>query len=216
MNRIARCTAYLTPLLLAVHPAPAMADPTDYANVPTADILKPGRLRLQLVQTVKHFEVQDRSNATNVLTTFGLTERIEAGVDFNSLGDDEKVEADVKYQFADPDTQTWGFAAGATQLFKKNADPFLYATATRKFGSGSATLGVGSDGDARAFVGASYAVTSQINAIGEYMTGEQGFGLVGSRYSINQDFSVAGWYQAFHGTDAARLQVNLIYEADVF
>jgi hypothetical protein len=67
MTKRSRAAAYLALPLLGALASPAAADPTDYIAVPTASILKPGQLNLELVQTAKHFDADGRENATSFL-----------------------------------------------------------------------------------------------------------------------------------------------------
>jgi hypothetical protein len=175
-------TSYLAFVLSALVTSPAFADPTDYISAPTANILKPAQVNLELLYT----EPEEGENTTSFLTEFGITDKIEAGVDFNSIDGDETIEADIKYLFLDPDKSTWGFASGFTKLFSDDMDPFFYVTATRQLGKGSFTAGAGTDGDARAFFGASYPLNSSLTAIGEYFTGDEGFALAGAAYKLNK------------------------------
>jgi hypothetical protein len=192
----------------------AHADPTDYIAIPIAKILKPGQFNLELVQTLQQWDVADEELATSFLTEFGLTERIEAGIDFNSLDDDAVIEADIKYQFQDPTQHDWGLAAGAFGLLSDDTDPFVYVTATRNIGKGSATAGAGSDGDVRAFFGASYPITSRLTGTGEFFTGESGFALASLAYKVTDGFTVAAWYQDFNDSPVEQLQVDLIFQSE--
>jgi hypothetical protein len=192
--------------------SPAFADPTDYIAVPTASILKPAEVNLELLYTDEQSDADDRENATSLLTEFGITDKIEGGVDFNGIDGDENIEADIKYQFLDPAKNQWGFASGFTDLFSDDADSFFYVTATRQFSKGSVTAGAGTDGDARAFFGGSYPLGSSFTAIGEYFTGDEGFALVGASYKVNKNFTIASWYQDFNEEPRERLQIDLIYQ----
>jgi hypothetical protein len=171
-----RIFAFLILPFLGTLASPAFADLTDYIAVPTASILKPAEVNLELLYT----EPDEGESTTSFLTEFGITDKIEDGVDFNGIDGDENIEADIKYQFLDPDKNTWGFASGFTKLFSDDVDPFFYVTATRQFSKGSVTAGAGTDGDARAFFGGSYPLGSSLTAIGEYFTGDEGFALVGA------------------------------------
>lgn len=94
--------AFLTLPFFGTLASPAFADPTDYIAVPTASILKPAEVNLELL----YIEPDEGESTTSSLTEFGITDKIEAGVDFNGIDGDEKIEADIKYQFLDPDKNT--------------------------------------------------------------------------------------------------------------
>jgi hypothetical protein len=192
----------------------AHADPTDYIAVPIAKILKPKQFNLELVQTIEQWDAADEERATSFLTEFGITERLEAGIDFNSIDEDEVIEADVKYQFFSPNRNEWGLAAGAFDLFSDDVDSFFYVTATRNIGQASVTAGAGSNGDATAFFGASYPLTGNLTAIGEVFTDDSGFTLFGAAYKITDGFIVAAWYQNFNESPVEQLQVDLIVQSE--
>jgi hypothetical protein len=202
----------LVPMLLVLLTSAAQADPTDYFAIPIAKILKPGQFTLELVQTVEHFDADDRDNSTSFLSEFGITERIEAGIDFNSIDDDAVIEGDVKYQFRDPNRHDWGLASGLLDIGDEEADTFFYVTATRNIGKGSATAGAGSDGDVRAFFGASYPITDRLTTTGEFLTGERGFAQVTAAYKFTNSFTFAAWYQDFNESEVERIQAELIYQ----
>jgi hypothetical protein len=208
-----RSTMLLAAVALAA--GPAAAEPTSVYNVPVAEQVAFHEVSVQVQQDVIYLHGAAAPRTTSLLTEFGLSHRVEAGLDLNYLGGNENVEGDIKYRLVEPETHDWGLAIGVYNVGPETA-AFSYAVATSRTPPARVkrpqyTFGVGSDGRFHALAGVTLLIATDLTAIMDWISAQGGAFAAGFTYRPGGRYLIAGGYQNTYGPDQEVIQFLVGY-----
>ncbi len=146
-------------------------------------------------------------------TQFGLTDWLEAGLDFD-LSDDAEHRAyfNVKWVALRGRNGNWAVAAGVQSIDSRFLKQGPYLVATREFGPVRGHLGVMRiDGANRMIAGVDGAVTERLTLMADYTAGRDNFSSAGVDWRISDRLEVlAGVLFPNSGAEGTRYTVHLI------
>lgn len=171
-------------LIVIVATLPGLACYSGLTLIPTADTVGAKQFGIE-------FQVDGSLPAhaadTFILNTeFGLSDRFEAGVDFDLSADaDPTYLLNAKYVVLKRNDGAQAVAAGICNV-GRHLESSPYLVGTQSFGAVRGHLGaIGSDGKARWFAGADYALTKQLILLADYISGDENLSSLG----ISQQFT---------------------------
>jgi len=178
-------------VLLLATGIPCVACYSGLAVIPTADMVPAGEYGLE-----PQFDgsCEGGSVGTRILNTqFGITPRLDAGVDFDLSDDaDPRVLGNFKYLAVNGGTRSPAVALGVCNL-GSNIRSSPYVAATHGFGAlrGHAGL-MRIEGNNRWFIGADRNVTERLMLMADYVSGDENSSSVGFNYQFNDGFGILG------------------------
>lgn len=124
-------------------------------------------------------------------TEVGITDRIEAGVDFDLSTDaDPRVLFNGKYVFLKRAGGTQALAIGVCGVGEHvKASPYLVGTQDFGFLRGHVG-GIGVDGNTHWFVGADRAMTDHLTLMADYTSGDENFSSLGASYQFTDRLGI--------------------------
>lgn len=167
----------------------ALALYTGLIQIPAAQVLPPGAYELILEVDVGAGD--NNSTAIIVDSQFGLTPRLEAGIDFDlGLGADSVLVGNLKYLFATNSKHTWGAALGVYTLSTalRSAE---YVVASRYLGGCDVHLGLMHVNNGNQwFAGLNSSFLKRLTFVGDHISGEGNYSSLGVQYNLNDRFNV--------------------------
>ena len=191
--------------------APCLACYSGLIIIPTADMVEPGKYAIE-----PQFDgaLAGPSVDTRIVNSqFGLSPRLEAGVDFDLSDDAEpRVLGNFKYLVAPGSKRAPAIALGVWNAGSRIRSS-LYVAATRDYGSLRGHFGVMHiEGNNCWFVGADRALTDRITLMADYTSGKENFSSVGFNYQFKDDFgAMAGVLFPNAGDEDAGFSLHLVF-----
>lgn len=131
-------------LIILLAPASsALADPTDLASVPKAEVLESGKIELGVSQIL--YGPDGGTRDTQIQSLLGLFGRAELGLDADDVRDEPDWNLDGKFLLLNPDTASLGLAVGFDD-WGADTDALFYLVATAPLGPVRITAGLGGTG----------------------------------------------------------------------
>lgn len=169
--------------------APCPACYSGLIIIPTADMVEPGKYA---IEPQLDGSLAESSIDTRILNSqFGLSPRLEAGVDFDLSDDaDPRVLGNLKYLAAPGSKRAAAIALGVCNMGSHiRSNP--YVVATHELGSLRGHFGVMRiEGNNRWFAGMDRAVTDRLTLMADYTSGDENFSSVGFDYQFKDEFGV--------------------------
>lgn len=162
---------------------------TGLIQIPTAECLKPGVYGLILQGNAGAGD--EDTTAVILDSQFGLTPRLEAGIDFDlGLGADSVLLGNVKYLFATDSEQTWGAALGVYTLSTALRSA-AYIVGSRYLDVGDVHLGLAHLNNGNQwFAGLNSTFLKRLTFMGDHISGEGNYSSLGVQYNVNTRFNV--------------------------
>jgi len=196
-------------------PGVALAYPTGLNLIPTADVLEPGALSVQ-VESDGYPTPFSPGTVGYVMAEVGLAKRLEAGVDLMDINAGTRLQVNAKWQFVPESAHLPAMAIGLLDV-EHTADfngPYL---ALAK-GAGDFRLHAGwlTRRGQRAMLGAEYWPTDRTGIYADWTSGAGAYHSLG----ITQDVGHGLWVSAYYArgnTDGAEdfVGLNLDWEASL-
>lgn len=174
---------------LAAGASAAWAYPTDLNVVPTAETLKAGSVSVQWEMDSPGLP-GDRRSTPLLLTQVGITDRLEAGIDFYDVGDSSRGYANAKFALLREKDGMPALAVGAWNLAEGvTAQPYLVATSTFGItGVHLGTLRAGGQWEGMAGIGLALGGGWRVQADG--LTGNGGYATLGASYTLANGWAI--------------------------
>lgn len=171
-------------VLVGLMSVSAQACYTGLALIPTADVAQPGEYSIELQFDGTFARGNEETRILN--TEFGLTPRLEAGIDYDFSRDAEnRTLLNAKYVVLTPGEHRPALAVGICNM-GQNLKSSPYAVGTRACGSARGHLGVVSiDGSGRWFAGVDKAVNMKLTLTADYTSGNENNSSIGLSYQFN-------------------------------
>jgi hypothetical protein len=185
---------------------PAMADPSGVVAVPSASILSGGQWRLKAEQDVNR-SGGSNSRRTDLFTQLGIGTRIEAGLDLFGVGHEGKLAGNIKLQLRDPSTQGWGAAVGVAGM-SEHQKPLYYGVASGSYHRARLHAGIGGDGHVHALVATEVALSENVGAFGEVVSGPGGPVTAGVQLRLSSRTGVQAYWQRVN-SGGNRIQLRM-------
>lgn len=191
--------------------APCPACYSGLIIIPTADMVEPGKYA---IEPQLDGSLAESSIDTRILNSqFGLSPRLEAGVDFDLSDDaDPRVLGNLKYLAAPGSKRAAAIALGVCNMGSHiRSNP--YVVATHELGSLRGHFGVMRiEGNNRWFAGMDRAVTDRLTLMADYTSGEENLASVGFNYQFKDEFGVmAGVLFPNSGDEDAGFSLHLVF-----
>jgi hypothetical protein len=209
MKNSLRMMCGLWALALLMVTLPAQACYSGLLLIPTADLTPPGTCVLDLQADGP---VPDRHVDLKLINTeFGLTDRLEAGIDFDvSKNADTDAILNAKYVLATYHGGAGAVAVGVCNMGNRlKANPYLVASQDLKALRGHAGI-IRIEKHDRWFVGADTAVTEKVTLMGDYINGKGNYSSAGVNYAISDRLAVLGGLEFPNDGGATRFTVQLV------
>lgn len=184
-----RCLLMLVFTLLFAAAVPSFACYSGLTLIPTTDTVGANQYSIEF-QTDGNIPTP-KADTYILNTEVGITDRIEAGVDFDLSQDaDPRVFFNGKYVFAKRADGTQAMAIGVCNVGEHlQASPYLVGT--QDFGFARGHVGaIGVEGNTRWFVGADRAMTDQLTVMADYTSGDENYSSLGASYQMTERFGI--------------------------
>jgi hypothetical protein len=180
-------------LLLPATGPQAFAYPTSLLIMPTADVLEDGWLRLE---AESDGDPTPFSGSTEQLlcTQFGLTRRLEAGLDLVGLGAEPRCELNAKWQVVPESGGCPAAAVGLLGMTRSSAVSEWYAVLSKSAGSLRLHGGLLADDAAHGMVGVEHWPRERTGLMAEWITGPHGYLSAGADQDLGGGFGVLLYY----------------------
>ena len=188
-QRISALIGAMMLVLALVSDRQAAALYTGLIQIPAAQVLPPGAY--ELILEVDMGAGDNNTTAVIVDSQFGLTPRLDAGIDFDlGLGADSVLVGNLKYLFATDSKHTWGAALGVYTLSTalRSAE---YVVASRYLGGCDVHLGLMHLNNGNQwFAGLNSSFLKRLTFMGDHVSGQGNYSSVGVQYNFNDRFNV--------------------------
>ncbi len=174
-------------------PGLAWAYPTSLNIVPTADVLEPGALSVQ-VESDSHPTPFSPGAVGYVLTQVGLTSRLEAGVDLMDINAGARLLVNAKWQFLAEDARAPAMAVGLLDMEHGTELNGCYLALAKDVGSLRLHAGWLMGGGHRAMLGAEYWPTERTGVYADWTTGAGAYHTLG----LTQDVGHGLWLSTYY------------------
>jgi hypothetical protein len=162
-------------------PASVEAYPTSNNYIPTADILEPGLARIELENDAFPRLFSKRRSQNYLLTQWGLSRRLEIGVDTYDFSNDGAYAFNAKF-LALPETKRHPALALGIADVGNGLRPSTYAIATKSLATSRYHFGAWHNGGATVgMVGTDYKVNADLYLLADWTSGPSGY-LTGGVY----------------------------------
>jgi hypothetical protein len=173
MKRKVAVTSAVLLLLPAVGPR-AFAYPTSLLIMPTADVLEHGWLRLE-AESDGDPTPFSRGSEQLFYTQFGLTSRLEAGLDVVGLGAEPRCELNAKWQVIPESGRCPAAAVGLLDMTRSSALSEWYVVLSKSAGSLRLRGGLLADDATRGMVGVEHWPGERAGLMAEWVTGPHAY-----------------------------------------
>ncbi len=194
--------------LLALGVLPAAACYSGLTIIPTADTVARGEYAINL--QVDGDLPTPSADTYIVNTQFGLTDRLEAGVDFDLTRDaDPRTFFNAKYVMFGNIEQGRALAVGITGIARHlKSNP--YAVATVDVQAARAHLGaMRIENKTRWFVGADRDLTDRVSLLADYTSGEENYSSVGVNYQFTDGVGLLAGVEFPNGGGESRFSLQM-------
>ena len=179
--------------------APACSYPTSLNVIPSADVLDPGIVRIELESDGAHTPFTGDADAY-LFTQYGFTSRFEAGVDLVNLGTGPSAQLNAKWQFLPEGRDVPAAAVGVLDLAHSGLFSGWYVTLAKDAGPVRLHAGCVVDDSPRAVLGAEYCPTDHTELLADWTTGPKAYHSAG----VGQDLGHGLWLWAYYARDNTR------------
>ncbi len=151
------------------------AFPTSENLIPTADMLEPGQVRIELENDAYSKLFEGDLSENYFLTQVGVTERLEVGVDAYDFSHDGGYALNGKFLLAPETDGTPAFAVGVMDV-AEGSSPTTYSVATKTWGGLRGHLGGWhTGGNNFLMAGSDYEVNDDLYLMTDWTSGSEGY-----------------------------------------
>lgn len=174
-------------------PGVALACPTGLNLIPTADVLEPGALSVQ-VESDGYPTPFSPGTVGCVMAEMGFTKRLEAGVDLIDINAGARLQVNAKWQFVPEDSHLPAMAVGLLDV--EHAVDFNGPYLALAKGVGDFRLHAGwlIDGGQRAMLGAEYWPTDRTGILADWTSGGGAYHALGLTQEVGHGLWVSTYY----------------------
>ncbi len=172
---------------------PALAYPTSLDLIPTADVLDRGVARFEVEADGAHTPFTGDADVY-LLAQYGLTGRLEVGVDCFGLAGGSRLQPNAKWQFVPEGRGVPAMAVGVTDLGRMGVFSQWYLALAKDVGPVRLHAGCLTDNAFRGLFGVEYPVTDHTEVLADWITGADGYSSLGLWQELGHGLSVTGYY----------------------
>lgn len=191
----------------------AFAEPTNIIRMPTGDVRDRGEIMFGA--TGEYNIDSDSDDETDIglalLSGFGLTDRIEVGLNIYEADDDPEIRGDIAYQFIQRPSDEGGFAAkvGLDRIGRWE-ETLVYAAGTYRTGDAGLTAGLGYQDDELGFLaGGEVILNPRWGAFAEYNSTGGDEARIGGRYFVRPNLVASVYYARENDGDREAVGVSI-------
>jgi opacity protein-like surface antigen len=188
---------FLKPILISaavlVLSQAAQALPKVLLWVPSTDMVGAGTMHLEFESDAQKQPFAD-GYEMYVYSQYGITDRLEVGVDLFDIEHDKDTYFNAKYLVTNESEKLPAIAVGVLDIGKGD-DPSYYVVGSRTYDKVRYTFGAeGCKDTAYGLIGLELTLNPQFTFLTDYMSGHNGYSSVGLQYNPTKDLSLKLYY----------------------